>query len=84
MLERDQATNLVALQGEQLDKTIWLGRQWAVTEYGIEQRDGTYAIEADRLDENDWFDHMAQKEWVNLSDFAAALYIARYIHRGEV
>lgn len=33
-------------QAENLDEIWWQGRQWAVTAYGIEARDGTYHIEA--------------------------------------
>jgi hypothetical protein len=37
---------------EPLSEVWWQGRQWAVTAYGLEQRDGTYTIKADRLVEH--------------------------------
>ena len=47
----------------------WHGRQWAVTEYGIERLDGTYVIEAKWLTENietyGWPGHMRGKDWVD-------------------
>jgi hypothetical protein len=47
----------------------WHGRQWAVTEYGIERLDGTYVIDAKRLTENietyGWPGHMRGKDWVD-------------------
>jgi hypothetical protein len=41
---------------EPLHPIWWQGRQWAVTEYGIGARDGTYAIAAHRLAQDipDW------------------------------
>jgi hypothetical protein len=81
-----EAGNLVKCRGEELSTPIyWQGRQWAVTPFGIECRDGTYFIERDRLWENDdrhsWVRHMAGKTWVDLEDFAEALRIARRRYR---
>jgi hypothetical protein len=77
----------VANHGDPLTEPIfWIGKQWAVTGYGVECRDGTYFIEAKRLwqDEPDWGwkKHMAEKDWVDLADFSAALDWARqhYAH----
>jgi hypothetical protein len=71
--------------GEPLTKPIhWQGRQWAVTAYGIEKRDGTYVIEADRYEDTlcGWVNHMAvTKDWVDLDDFAEALRIARRLKK---
>jgi hypothetical protein len=39
-----QATNKVKVKGEPLGKILWKGTQWAVTEYGLECRDGLYAV----------------------------------------
>jgi hypothetical protein len=79
-----QATNEVHLQGEPLSAVLWCGIQWAVTTSGLECRDGCYLIEKHRLWEDepdyDWVLHMADKNWVNLPDFAEALRIARQIH----
>jgi hypothetical protein len=66
-----EATNAVDLCGEELSRPIyWQGRQWAVTGYGVERRDGRYAIDATRLWEQDesygWVRHMAGKKWVDL------------------
>jgi hypothetical protein len=76
-----QASNPVKNRGERLHKIIWQGRQWAVTTYGVECRDGCYAIGRARLWEEDeaysWVRHMAEKNWVDLHDFAEALRIAR-------
>jgi hypothetical protein len=51
----------------------WQGAQWAVTAYGIESRDGSYTISKDRLSDPYWLDHMSEKEWVDIGDFAEAL-----------
>jgi hypothetical protein len=39
----------VKVRAADLHPVLWRGRQWAVTEYGIECLDGTYAIQANRL-----------------------------------
>jgi hypothetical protein len=70
------------VRGEQLSEPIhYSGRQWAVTSYGVEARDGTYVIESSRLWEEDaeygWIMHMAKKEWVDLEDFIVVLSLAR-------
>jgi hypothetical protein len=72
--------------GEPLNTPVfWQGEQWAVTPYGVECRNGLYAIDADRLWQNEqsfgWVRHMATKEWVNLPDFAEALRVARRMTR---
>ena len=76
----------VRVRGEALSEpVVWSGRQWAVTSHGVEARDGTYAIEASRLWEEDapgytWERHMAEKEWVDVPDLAAALALGRQHH----
>lgn len=72
----------VPVLGEALaEPVIWKGHQWAVTAWGIEARDGKYPIEGKRVWEDNhghgWIDHMAEKSWVDLDDFAEALRIAR-------
>jgi hypothetical protein len=73
----------VTVRGEPLARPIyWKGRQWAVTPRGVEARDGTYLIHAERLwDEGEgghsWEDQMDEKEWVDMEDFRAALSEAR-------
>ncbi len=78
-------TTPVRNRGEELHETIWQGRQWAVTEYGIEARDGKYALPAERLSEArehsghqlpDWPLHMAEKIWVDIHDFYTAFLVA--------
>jgi hypothetical protein len=58
-------------------RILWQGRQWLVTTYGIEAKDCSYSIARHRLDDPYWLDHMTEKEWVDVDDFAAALHIAR-------
>ena len=67
--------------GEPLHPILWHGRQWAVTTFGIEARDGTYAI-ARTIHDPYWPTHMAEKEWCDVDDFAEALRIGRGEHAG--
>ncbi len=68
-----------------LGKVIWHGRQWAVTDYGLECLCFRYDIEKERLwekeKEHGWMDHMGEKNWVDVADFAEALRIARHTHK---
>jgi hypothetical protein len=41
-----QTCSEVKRRGEPLDLVLWQGEQWAVTEYGLEKRDGTYHVQA--------------------------------------
>lgn len=50
---------------------------WAVTEYGVECLATYYAIEKDRLEEQDWERHVNGKAWVEWWDFARAIRFAR-------
>jgi hypothetical protein len=82
-----QCRKRVRVRGERLHRIHWQGRQWAVTGYGLEKRDGTYAIAKDRLWNSDfednhagWVRHMGLKIWIDLADFAEALRVARQIH----
>jgi len=77
-----QATNKVPRRGgDRLVKVYWKGRQWAATRFGVQARDGSYSIDRKRLwedeDQYGWIMHMAEKDWVNLEDFAEALRVAR-------
>jgi hypothetical protein len=78
------ANNRVRARGQRLSRTIWKGWQWAVTARGIECRDGTYFIDKCRLWQGEanygWVRHMSEKNWVDQSDFAEALRIARRVH----
>jgi hypothetical protein len=79
----------VKVRGQRLSKPIyWQGRQWAVTPFGVECRDGNYHIEAERIWDGDdeyggWVMHMSTKNWVDLEDFAEALRIARRRQKRE-
>lgn len=77
-----ESTDEVRVTGEALAEPIyWKGRQWAVTGHGIEARDGKYHIAGSRAWEetsgHGWIEHMEEKDWVDLPDFAEALRLAR-------
>jgi hypothetical protein len=78
------ATQPVRVSGETLSEIWWQGTQWAVTAYGLECRDGCYPIEGKRLLEDlpgySWPEHMAEKTWVDIDDFATAWMIALLLH----
>jgi hypothetical protein len=76
----------VKCRGDRLSEPIyWTGKQWAVTAFGLERRDGTYAIAKDRLWEGEgrhgWYAQMGGKVWCDHADFAQALCEARDIFR---
>lgn len=81
-IEYDQTP--VPVRGEELSPVLWRGRQWAVTEYGIECLDGTYYIEKARITENaetyGWPLHVSQKNWVDTDDFCTAWLVATALH----
>lgn len=80
------ADNEVKLTGEALAAIWWRGRQWAVTEYGIECLDGTYTIEKARLLDGfpEWDamvpTHMAEKEWVDIDELTTAWLVGLLMH----
>src|SRR4051812_32559167 len=78
----------VPVRGEPLHAVWWRGRQWAVTAYGIECLDGTYAIEASRLAEEigsfAWPEHMSEKDWCDPEEFATAWLVALAMHGTKV
>jgi hypothetical protein len=59
----------------------WVGRQWAVTGYGIQACDqkqkGQFDIEAARIWEDSVLESMRVLKWLNIEDFNKALSIAR-------
>jgi hypothetical protein len=59
----------------------WVGRQWAVTGYGLQAVDqkqkGKFDIEASRLWEGDILESVGAERWLNLDDFEEALAVAR-------
>ena len=81
---RYHAGNIVQCRSGRLSRVLWQGWEWAVTAYGTEARDGTYAITRHRLweteDRHGWIAHMAEKDEIDLDDFAEALRIARQYH----
>lgn len=60
---------------------FWLGRQWAVTGYGIQavnkKLDMKFDIEASRLLEEGLAETMLSEPWFDLDDFKEALEVAR-------
>jgi hypothetical protein len=59
----------------------WVGRQWAVTGYGIQACDqkqkGKFDIEASRLWEDGVLECLRAEMWLNVEDFDKALDVAR-------
>ena len=55
----------------------WVGRQWAVTGYGMQACDqkqkGKFDIEASRLWDDDVLESLRANAWLNLEDFDKAL-----------
>jgi hypothetical protein len=60
---------------------FWVGRQWAVTGYGIQACDqkqkSQFDIEASRLWEGGVLDSMRALKWLNVEDFETAISVAR-------
>jgi hypothetical protein len=60
---------------------FWVGKQWAVTGFGMQACDqkqkGKFDIEAARLWEDDLPESMHAQKWLNAEDFDKALAIAR-------
>ena len=59
---------------------FWVGRQWAVTGYGIQacdQRKSKFDIEASLLWESDVLESLRAHTWLNIEDFEKALSVAR-------
>jgi hypothetical protein len=59
----------------------WVGRQWAVTGYGLQAVDqklkGNFDIEAAGLWQDGLLERMQSERWLNVEDFSKALAIAR-------
>jgi hypothetical protein len=59
----------------------WLGRQWAVTGYGIQAVDNKlnmkFDVEASRIWENGIDQPMHALQWFDAGDFAEAVQVAR-------
>ena len=60
---------------------FWVGKQWAVTGYGLQACDqkqrGKFDIEASRLWEDGLLERLRAERWLNAEDFGKALAIAR-------
>ncbi|MBU6463970.1 MAG: hypothetical protein KGL35_33010 [Bradyrhizobium sp.] len=60
---------------------FWVGKQWAVTGYGMQAVDqkqkSRFDIEASRLWEDDLLESLSEQRWFNPDDFNAGLSIAR-------
>jgi hypothetical protein len=81
-----QSRNVVSDRcGQALSPTLWQGRQWSVTTYGIECRDGKYAIDAKNFvskplnAKHTWSMHMREKNWVDMEDFNNAVIAFRLL-----
>jgi hypothetical protein len=59
----------------------WVGKQWAVTGYGIQACDqkqkGKFDIEAARIWEDGVLDSLRDQKWLNAKDFDKAISVAR-------
>jgi outer membrane biosynthesis protein TonB len=60
---------------------FWVGKQWAVTGYGMQAVDqkqkSKFDIEASRLWEEDLLENLSAQRWFNAEDFNAGLSVAR-------
>jgi hypothetical protein len=60
---------------------FWVGRQWAVTGFGVQAVDqrlkGAFDVEATRVWEDDLPQRMRSLAWINIDDFNKALGMAR-------
>jgi hypothetical protein len=59
----------------------WVGRQWAVTGYGVQACDqkqkGQFDIEASRLWDHGVLESVRAQKWLNAEDFDKAVAVAR-------
>ena len=66
----------------------WVGRQWAVTGYGMQACDqkqkSQFDIEAHRLWDDDVLERLRANKWLNVEDFDKALAIARQAFSGAI
>ncbi len=52
---------------------------WAICSDGIYSLYIKYFIDKNRFDENDWVDHLSEKNWVNIDDFTKAFSRAKVL-----
>jgi len=59
----------------------WIGRQWAVTGYGMQlidqKHDGRFDVEIARVWDDDLLENFSEQKWFNLDDFSKGLGLAR-------
>jgi hypothetical protein len=74
--------------GDELGPMLWRGKQWAVTEHGIEALDGGYYIEAARLVEklpmHSWAEQVCGKTWCDTEEFVTAWLVALVLLRDAI
>jgi hypothetical protein len=56
------------------------GRQWSVTAIGIEANEKAFMIGSNQLNAVDWVGLMADKPWVDVTDFTTAWLVALVLH----
>lgn len=74
-------------------KVYWAGRQWCVTDYGLETiKEHEYYLDVQRLSDRtegnpddeppeiETIRHLAEKGWVDIEDLFAAYIIAAHVH----
>src|ERR1700709_1108815 len=80
----NHSTKPVEILGDAPTRIWWRGRQWAVTEYGLEALDGTYPIAKSKLTEGlefwGWPEQVTSKDWVDAEDFMTAWLVALALH----
>ncbi|MDQ0326967.1 hypothetical protein J2R99_002836 [Rhodopseudomonas julia] len=66
------------------DGVLWQGRQWAVTDFGLERLGGGQSVPTDRLFEDisvySWIRRMGDRPDVDLDDFTTAFMVALVLH----
>ena len=59
----------------------WVGRQWAVTGFGVQacnqKQKGQFDVEGSRLWEDGVLERLRTESWLNIEDFERALEVAR-------
>jgi hypothetical protein len=63
---------------------FWIGRQWAVTGFGMQavnqKHDGQFDVAIERLWDDDLLDALRGQKWFNPDDFAKGLAVAQARH----
>ena len=74
----------VRVLGEALNETLWLGSEWAVTTYGVERRDGKFAIKHDWLEDEfssfGWQSTFDELWRLDADDFGTAILVCAALH----